>query len=470
VVLERADAVGGAAVSAAPFPGVDARLSRYSYLVSLLPARIREDLGLRLRLRRRRYASYTPLPGTDRGLLIDTGDRAATEASLAGAYDRWLADTAELAAAVWPTLLDPLPAEADVRERVDPRIWHDIVATPIGATLADRFASDLVRGMVATDGLIGTFAALDDPALAQNVCLLYHVIGGGTGDWDVPVGGMGAVTGALEAAARSAGATVLTGAEVTGITPDGEVTTRIGDEERTFAAGTVLANVAPAVLQRLLGREAQAPEGAQVKANLLLTRLPRLKDATVSPEAAFAGTFHVHEAASELDDAFARAAAGGLPDPLPLETYCHSLTDPSILGPELQRDGVQTLTVFGLQAPHRLGLDRDAAQAAVLASLDDVLAEPIEDLLLPDADGRPAIEVRTTTDLEASLGMPGGHIFHGPLAPPWRADGEPGSTPAERWGVATADPRILLCGSGSVRGGAVSGLGGYAAAQAVLES
>jgi phytoene dehydrogenase-like protein len=52
---------------------------------------------------------------------------------------------------------------------------------------------------------------------------------------------------------------------------------------------------------------------------------------------------------------------------------------------------------------------------------------------------------------------------------PWQPDDAPGATAAERWGVATADPRILLCGSGSVRGGAVSGLGGYAAARAVLE-
>ncbi|HET6824944.1 MAG TPA: NAD(P)/FAD-dependent oxidoreductase [Amnibacterium sp.] len=477
VVLERAEAVGGAAVSASPFAGVDARLSRYSYLVSLLPARIREDLGLRLTLRRRRYASYTPQPGTDRGLLVDTGDHAATAASFAavgaaadaGAYDRWLADTAALAAAVWPTLLEPLPAESAVRQRVDPRIWQELVATPLGATLAARFASDLVRGMVATDGLIGTFASLDDPSLAQNVCLLYHVIGGGTGDWDVPVGGMGAVTSALEDAARRAGATIVTGAEVTAITPDGEVTASIGGEQRVFAAGTVLAGVAPAVLDRLLGRRASAPEGAQIKANVLLSRLPRLKDRSVAPEAAFAGTFHVHAAASELDAAHAAALGGEVPDPLPLETYCHSLTDPTILGPGLRAEGVQTLTVFGLQAPHRLGLDRDAAQAAVLASIDGVLDEPIEDLLLSDADGRPAIEVRTTADLEASLGMPGGHIFHGPLSLPWRPDDAPAGTAAERWGVATADPRILLCGSGSVRGGAVSGLGGYAAARAVLE-
>src|SRR3954451_20680658 len=62
VVLERLDHLGGAAVSERPWPGGDARLSRYSYLVSLLPRQIVDDLGLRLELRRRRYSSYTPDP------------------------------------------------------------------------------------------------------------------------------------------------------------------------------------------------------------------------------------------------------------------------------------------------------------------------------------------------------------------------------------------------------------------------
>ena len=66
-----------------------------------------------------------------------------------------------------------------------------------------------MRGVVATDGLIGTFTDLDDPALDANRCFLYHVIGGGTGDWDVPVGGMGAVTGELARAAREAGAELV---------------------------------------------------------------------------------------------------------------------------------------------------------------------------------------------------------------------------------------------------------------------
>jgi phytoene dehydrogenase-like protein len=65
--------------------------------------------------------------------------------------------------------------------------------------------------------------------------------------------------------------------------------------------------------------------------------------------------------------------------------------------------------------------------------------------------------------------MPGGNIFHGPLSWPWAEPGAAIETPAERWGVATAHPRILLCGSGAVRGGAVSGIGGHNAAMAVLE-
>ena len=82
-VLEQLDHVGGAAVSAHAFDGLDARLSRYSYLVSLLPQRIIRDLGLDLQLVRRRYSSYTPLPGTDRGLLVDNGDASATSRSFA---------------------------------------------------------------------------------------------------------------------------------------------------------------------------------------------------------------------------------------------------------------------------------------------------------------------------------------------------------------------------------------------------
>jgi phytoene dehydrogenase-like protein len=113
---------------------------------------------------------------------------------------------------------------------------------------------------------------------------------------------------------------------------------------------------------------------------------------------------------------------------------------------------------------------RDTLTSAVLKSLNSVLAEPIQDVLMEDSAGRLCIEAKTTLDLERTLGMTGGNIFHGALSWPFAENGEPLDTPARRWGVATAHDRILLCGSGSRRGGAVSGIGGHSAAMATLES
>jgi phytoene dehydrogenase-like protein len=506
VVLERLDHVGGAAVSAQSFRGVDARLSRYSYLVSLLPARIIRDLGLNIELKRRRFSSYTPRPNSDTGVLIDGGDPVATAVALgpdASAWSSFYEGTAKLARTLFPTVTEPLLTRSEARSALgDDELWDSLIERPIGSTIESTFQDDLVRGVVLTDALIGTFAPNVDDSLAANRCFLYHVIGNETGNWDVPVGGMGAVSVELLDAARRAGAEILTGAEVVGITPDGEVTYRLGESEVVVAGDFVLANVAPYVLERLVGGgpstgsgtegsgtegsgpeattvpealEGARPEGAQVKVNLLLSRLPRLRDDSVAPEAAFGGTFHINELWSQLDQAFGQAVSGVIPSPLPCEIYCHSLTDPSILSPELRASGAQTLTVFGLHTPDRLvtssnnDLMRTELQAAVVASLNSVLDEPIEPLLLVDADGQPTIETKTTLDVELALGMPGGNIFHGPLAWPFAEDDAPMGTPAERWGVATRHRRILICGSGAQRGGAVSGIGGHNAAMAVLE-
>ncbi|WP_322411461.1 NAD(P)/FAD-dependent oxidoreductase [Microbacterium invictum] len=499
VVLERLGHVGGAAVSEEPWSGVAARLSRYSYLVSLLPRTIIDDLQLRIELRRRRYSSYTPSPADpSRGILVDRGDADATARSFAratgdpgeaarfGVYgDRLL----PLARQVFPTMTEPLRHRTEVRRLVgDDELWTDVVDRPLGEMLRRSLGSDLARGIALTDGLIGTFATADDLSLAQNRCFLYHVIGGGTGDWDVPVGGMGQVSGELARAARTAGAEIRTGAEVVAVDPDGEVTVESADGLRdTLRGRLVLMGAGPAVLADLLraggvpdaraGTDdaGRAPEGAQVKVNMLLRRLPRLHDDTVSAEAAFSGTFHINETMTQLDRAHAVATAGSVPDPLPAEIYCHSLTDPSILGPQLRAEGAQTLTLFGLQVPHRLVAGRDAGAAraevlaAALASLNAVLADAIEDCLYLAPDGSPCVEVRTTADLEQSLRMVGGDIFHGGLAWPWADDDADLSSPATRWGVATDHERILLCGSGARRGGAVSGIGGHNAAMAARE-
>jgi phytoene dehydrogenase-like protein len=291
---------------------------------------------------------------------------------------------------------------------------------------------------------------------------------------------MGAVTDALAAAAAQAGAELVSSAEVTAIRADrgaAEVDVRGGaGAQRTLRARFVLANVAPWTLQGLLGEErdqAAKPVGAQLKVNFLLDRLPRLKSGT-DPRVAFAGTLHLGEDYPDLERAYAEAAAGQVPARLPGEVYCHSLTDPSILGQVPA--GTQTLTYFGLHLPATLFANpatraarKELAVQRAIASLDEHLVDPIASVVAHDPAGRPCIEAKIPQDIEADLGMPGGHIFHGDLAWPWVPDTAVGETPAARWGVATSRDDILLCGSGAQRGGAVSSLGGHNAAHAVLE-
>lgn len=483
LVLERLGTTGGAAVSTRPFAGVDARLSRYSYLVSLLPRKIVRDLGLDFRVRGRTVSSYTPVErdGKATGLLVGGGERRTREAfaRLTGsdgeyaAWQRFYGMTGRVAQRVFPTLTEPLPTRDELRRRVDDEeAWRVLFEEPMGAAVEEYFADDLVRGVVLTDALIGTFADAHDPSLRQNRCFLYHVIGGGTGAWDVPVGGMGALTDAIAAAARNAGVVIATGHEALRIETDGraaEVTYRSADGEGVVATRHVLVNASPQELARLIGDEPPAPaEGAQLKVNMLLKRLPRLRDTSVDPREAFSGTFHIAEGYEQLATAHAQAAAGELPTAPPSEIYCHSLTDPSILGRDLVEQGYQTLTLFGLHTPARLfARDNDAVRdellKSTLAQLDAHLAEPLVGCLATDADGRPCIEAKTPLDLERDLRLPGGNIFHRDLAFPYAQED------TGRWGVETRHANVLLCGAGAVRGGGVSGVPGHNAAMAVLE-
>ncbi|WP_375387297.1 MULTISPECIES: phytoene desaturase family protein [Actinomycetes] len=479
VLLEARDTVGGAVASGRPFRGVDANLSRFSYLVSVLPRQLVDELGLELELASRRIASYSPLG--DGGLLVERVPGPATEASFTAVapadragWQRLEERLTALAEVVAPTLMQPLPREEDLRDGVEPDLWRSLVERPVGELLEASLIDDTLRGVVLTDALIGTFARAHEPSLRQNRCFLYHVVGNGTGEWRVPVGGMGRVAAELERVARAAGAELRTGAAVVRLQPDpsGGGTVTLADGSRVTAP-SVLVGCAPATLAALLGEPAVRPEGSQTKVNLVLRRLPRLRSG-LDPETAFAGTLHLAQGYTRLEQAHAEAEAGRIPDPLPVEAYCHSLTDPTILGPELRAGGAHTLTLFALHTPARLFADdpdgrRAEVGAAALRSLQAVLAEPLEDCLEVDADGRPCVEVVTPLDLEDELGLPGGHIFHGDLSWPWLPAGATPASAAERWGVATAYPGVLLCGSGAVRGGAVSGLGGHDAAMAVLE-
>jgi phytoene dehydrogenase-like protein len=487
LVLERLDQMGGAAVSRQVFDGIDVRLSAYSYLVSLLPDRIVADLGLEIQLADRSVASYTAATreGRPLGLLVERDEGPATATSfrqLTGSDDefagwqRFYGRLAGLAQDLAPTLTEPLLSPDALTGRLrDPQLWHDLRERPLSDVVADHLADDVVRGVALTDGLIGTFADVHAADGLAGRCFLYHLIGNGTGRWRVPVGGMGVVTGAMAAAARSAGAELVTRATVTALetSRDGVTVHWTDADGRALAAGAghVVCGAAPSVLAELLGAEpGPRPSGSQLKINMVLSRLPRLRSGA-DPTIAFAGTVHVDEAAGQLDAAYAQAAAGQLPDVIPFEVYCHSLTDPSVLGPVERATGHHTLTLFGLHTPAELFRDdpvgtRREAVRRVVGQLDAHLEEPLLDCLAVDAAGEPCLQAASPLDVEESLAMPGGHIFHGDLAWPVASSPEEVGT----WGVATAHPRIVAASSGgTVRGGAVSGLGGHAAARHLLD-
>jgi phytoene dehydrogenase-like protein len=450
-VLERRSEVGGAAVSTRLFDGHDARFSPYSPSASLVTDRILTDLGVDLAL-----APMPPQPEAPRELQ---------------------GDLTPLVHAVTSTLLDPLPTERQASEQVDPGIWRDFIVNPLGATLEERIADDTVRGAVAMNALVGTFASMRDPSLRQNRCFLYHALGDRAGERRVPVGGIGSLTGALARSAAQAGADLVTGVGVSSISGDergAEVSFHDGMSSDTVGARFVLADVAPWVLQILLGAPDDPetkPQGAQLKVDFLLERLPRLRSGA-DPTVAFSATRHVCADYSQLEKAYAEAAAGQVPSLIPGRLDCPSLTDRSVLGsgPE----GTHLLSFLGVHTPAALfeGDDRaevkQRAVANALAAIDEDLEEPLASCLARDAQGNPCLAARIPQDVEAELAMPGGHIYHGDLDWPWASNRARLDTPAQQWGVQTDVDSVLVCGSGARRGGGVSGIGGHNAAHAVL--
>ncbi len=205
--------------------------------------------------------------------------------------------------------------------------------------------------------------------------------------------------------------------------------------------------------------------------NMLLSRLPKLKAQKYKPDQAWCGTFHSDEGYEQMNASYEQASKGRLPDKTPCEVYCHTLTDDSILSPELRARGFHTITLFGLDAPYSLfGKDnekmRKQAEKKFLASMNQWLAEPLENCLAVARDGSLCIESKSPVDIEQSLGMYHGNIFHD--APTWPFATKKGQIGT--WGVETEWPDVFLCGSSALRGGAVSGIPGHNAARKVLET
>ena len=473
VILEANAEVGGATTSVRAFPEYDAMLSRYSYLISLLPDQIVSDLGLDFECISRTVSSYTPYSrnGKDSGLYVARQWDKETEDSFNeldpsgaewAAWQDFYNEIAEFAVKIAPSMLQPLKSRSELKAEINmPEVWDYLMERPIGEVIEERFKDDLVRGVVLTDALIGTFSSAFE--MQANICFLYHLIGNGTGEWKVPRGGMGALVKELVRVATAAGVEIKVNARVKSVATDTENATLTLEDGTTVTSSFVLSNAAPQVLARLRGKTPPVSlEGSQMKINILLKSLPQLKSG-IDPRLAFAGTFHAQESFAQCESTYLQAKSGAVPEMLPIEMYCHTLTDPSILSADLQAQGYQTLTLFGLHTPAALfDTDNERAKAAALkaalASLNQYLVEPLENVIA-------AIEVKSPLDIEGDVGLPRGNIFHKDLSFPFREDSQ-----QTRWGVETDDPRIFICGAGAIRGGGVSGIPGHNAAMAVLEA
>src|SRR5215469_2462734 len=401
LLLEKNNYIGGATTSQKVFPDYDAQLSRYSYLVSLFPEKIIRDLGLNLELRRRATASFTPYlnHGQHDGLLLSNVNEEVSRQSmfeLTGNNTEFEQIKAfynlsrVFAEQVWDTMLEPLIAKEEFRRRfsvddVSREAWRSLVEEPLGRAIERYLKNDLVRGLVFTDAKIGVLTHPHDPSLLQNRCFIYHLIGNKTGEWKVPVGGMGAVTHELEQAAHKAGAEILTNVDLRRLAGKERTVEFYKDgEQQTVEGRYFLVNFGPNILARYIGKLYQP-------------------DAT-------------DEGYEQMNASNDQACSGRLPNKTPCEVYCHTLTDNSILAPELREKGFHTMTLFGLDAPWNLFVRdnrtmRKHAEKKFLESVNQWLDEPLEECLAVAGDGNLCIESKSPVDIEDALGMFQGNIF-----------------------------------------------------------
>jgi phytoene dehydrogenase-like protein len=444
-------------------------------LIALLPDKIVRDLGLSFTNLSRNISSYSPYEGG--GLLVSRQWDQRTAESFcaltgddkeAAAWQEFYGEIEKFANRIAPSMLEPLKSSAELNTQIAmPQVWDQLIENPIGHVITEKFKNDLVRGVVLTDALIGTLSSAY--GMQANNCFLYHLIGNGSGEWKVPQGGMGAFVAELHRVAISNGVEIECSAKVIDIDADASGVQITDINNRKFQARHFLSNAAPEFVSNKIDSR-NSLEGSQIKINMLLQRLPKLKSG-IDPKLAFAGTLHLNESFKELERAYDQAAIGNIPDVIPAEMYCHTLTDPTILSPELQAEGFQTLTLFGLHTPATAFEESNKATTKLvlekaIAGLNQYLAEPLEDVLATSKDGKYCIEAKSPLDLEADLFLPRGNIFHKDLTLPFaESDEEVG-----KWGVETNLPNVYICGSSAKRGGGVSGIPGHNAAMAVLQS
>ena len=494
LVCESRDVVGGAAVSEHPF-GPGYTVTSLSYVVSLLP----HDLVRDLHLEKHGYHVFAQgpyfAPRADGGYLALPHDPASRHAQIAkfsasdaANYERYDRHMAAMAAVLAPMLAEIPPRLGSRRpqdllrqglllrhlKKVDTRAAVDLTRLLTGsiADLLDTyFESDALRGLLSVSGVIGTWAGPRSAGSAY-VTLHHHIgdVDGQAGAWGFPRGGMGGVTGALAAAARSFGAEIRTGAEVAAIRTTGGratgVTLASGAE---IDAGTVITTAHPKIsFLRLLDPAALPPgfvadirgwqsRSGTVKINLAVDKLPAFTSHREFDPQVHGGTIVLAESLDDLEFAYQDAVAGR-PSAIPFADICI----PSVFDDSLAPPGQHVVSMFTQWVPHTYADQPD--EAAIQAYADRVIARV--DAVAPGfASSVLHRQVIGPHQMQQEYGLIGGNIFHGELTLGQMFHARPAAGFAD---LRTPVRGLYQAGSATHGGGGVTGIPGRNVVHQVL--
>jgi phytoene dehydrogenase-like protein len=486
-VVERRHVLGGCTSTEELWPGF--RASPAAYVISLFLPEIVRELRLRehgLEILPRDPSSFTPLPD-GRYLLLGHDDpsnrREIAKFSQrdADAYPKYdamltrLAESLEPLLVVWPPKLPPRLRDLgtwwryrQAMGRLGGRFRTAVEMLTASATrILDRwFESDVLKATLATDAIIGAFAAPSSPGSAY--VLLHHVmgqIGGRRGVWGYVRGGMGGLADALDGSCRASGVEIRRESEVVGIRVDrgGAVGVTLADGTEIPAAAVASSVDAHQTFLRLLGPEHLPNEfleevrnidyaSASAKLNLALDGLPDFCTGSVDPQVALRGTTHLGPTMEYIERAFDEAKYGR-----PSREPVLEVTITSILDDTLAPPGKHVMSIFVQYAPYDLAEGTwDDRRDAFADRCIDVLARyapNVKDLILHR-------QVMVPPDMERIYGLTGGNIMQGAMGldqlGPMRLD------------YRTPIRGLYLCGAATHPGGGVIGGCGRNAARVIL--
>lgn len=494
LVLERRPIVGGAATTEVLCPGF--KYLTGAYLISLLRPEVIRELELP------RYglsimpleSTYVPLPNGD--YLGDWPDHDLTREEIArhslrdaDVYPEFTATMRRLAMAVRPLmdLVPPDPASTRPRdrrtmERVRDRLkslsredfllLSRLVTMSAADFLDEWFEGEALKGTKCTSGIIGTFLGPRSPG--TGMVLLYHYLGeldGVPRAWGLARGGTGALSEAIAAAARAAGAEIRVNSPVSKVLVKGGVAAGVvlqnGDER---LADRVISNADAKTTFLKLVEAKELPDdlladvrrfrmkSPACKVNLALDGLPAFTSLPKGREALLRGSIEIAPSVDYVEQAYDDAKYGGWSRRPFMDALIPSLLDPGMAPP-----GKHVMSMFVQYASSDLeGGWTDEKKAQFLDVVIDTLSEyapNLKDILIHK-------HIHTPDDLEKSFGITSGHIFHGELT----LEQLFFLRPVPGWAhYRTPVPNLWMCGASTHPGGCITGAPGRNAALELLQ-